>query len=493
AGVPLSSTAVARTQTAGSAWWIDDASGVYLLRLDAGAIRVRTPAGLATLMGPPPSTSAGAAFADAEGTTDTLTPRAGELLWQPAASNAAAVGEIVTVASTSAAGMSATAVVLQAALANAYDPATVTVRGNVVPATQGATQGGWPRPEVLGSGNASVSGQRFKLARSPLTFVPADTPTGSKSTLKVWVNGVEWTEVDTLYGQPPDTACYQVRVDESGAATVVFGDGVYGARLPTGVGNVTAQYRVGIGPGGNVGAGRVTVLRNAPLGARGVTNPVAADGGAVGQTAVEAKLSAPLRSRTLQRVVALEDFRDFTLAYPGISKAGVRVVRDLHGRQVVVVTVAGGRGAPEQPDQGLLDDLQRAMAGAGARGAFRVLAYDEAAFRAWARITVDPRREPQAVLAAARERLKTEYAFAVRALGEGAAASHAVAVLQGVPGVEAVALDAFHRSGASRSVQAFLPALAARVDPRSGHLLPAQLLLPDATEGIVVRLAEVAP
>jgi len=234
----------------------------------------------------------------------------------------------------------------------------------------------------------------------------------------------------------------------------------------------------------------VTVLRSAPLGVRSVTNPVAAGGGAQGETTPEAAATAPLRARVLERVVGLQDFRDFALAFPGISKAVAQPLRDRRGRAVVAVTVAGGRGGPEEPDPELLDELTRAMLAAGAHGRFQVLAYDPLELVVRARVETDPRYPAEGVAAKAAVALNAEYAPDRRALGEGAAASRAVAVLQGVPGVVGVELLAFHLSGATPAVETYLDALGARVDPRGGGLLPAQLLLPASPGGIVVTAEE---
>jgi uncharacterized phage protein gp47/JayE len=236
----------------------------------------------------------------------------------------------------------------------------------------------------------------------------------------------------------------------------------------------------------------VTVLRSAPLGVRSATNPVAAGGGAEGETTGEAAATGPLRARVLERVVGLQDFRDFALAFPGISRAVAQPLRDRRGRAVVAVTVAGGRGGPEEPDQGLLDDLTRAMLAAGAHGRFQVLAYAPLELLLQARVECDPRHQPRAVALAATAALAAEYAPARRRLGEGAAASHAVAVLQAVPGVVGVELQAFHLAGSTPKVENYIDALGARIDPRSGDVLAAQLLLPAANGGIAVS-AEEAP
>ena len=53
-----------------------------------------------------------------------------------------------------------------------------------------------------------------------------------------------------------------------------------GARVPTGVENVTAVYRTGIGKAGNVGAGQISLLATRPLGVKDVVNPLRASGGA---------------------------------------------------------------------------------------------------------------------------------------------------------------------------------------------------------------------
>ncbi|MFM9436559.1 hypothetical protein ACFDR9_003643 [Janthinobacterium sp. CG_23.3] len=55
--------------------------------------------------------------------------------------------------------------------------------------------------EVLGVGDASRPGQEFTLAKSPLTYL-ASGP-GYRSTLRVYVNGVEWREMASFYGSGP--------------------------------------------------------------------------------------------------------------------------------------------------------------------------------------------------------------------------------------------------------------------------------------------------
>src|SRR5262249_44582998 len=60
--------------------------------------------------------------------------------------------------------------------------------------------------ETLGVGDASVPNQEFALKKSPLTYLPAGD--SYRSTLKLYVNGAQWTEVQTLYAQPPDAQVF---------------------------------------------------------------------------------------------------------------------------------------------------------------------------------------------------------------------------------------------------------------------------------------------
>ena len=88
-------------------------------------------------------------------------------------------------------------------LAYVYDSTTVTLYGNVVKATHGQTQG-----EVLGNGDAHQPLQQFPLHQSPLTYLPAPTPSGADSTLTIRVNEIEWQEADNLFVLGPSDREY---------------------------------------------------------------------------------------------------------------------------------------------------------------------------------------------------------------------------------------------------------------------------------------------
>ena len=119
---------------------------------------------------------------------------------------------------------------------------TTLLLGNSLRATHGQSIA---PDEILGDGNASVPFQRFTLRQSPLTYLASSSQVRGESTLSILINGQQWSEVESLFAQRHDAHVYVLRQDDDGKTTVQFGDGVTGARLPSGRGNVKAKYRYG--------------------------------------------------------------------------------------------------------------------------------------------------------------------------------------------------------------------------------------------------------
>jgi Baseplate J-like protein len=212
---------------------------------------------------------------------------------------------------------------------------TVKIYGNVVKATHGET-----KLEILGAGDASKSFQTFALRQPPLTYLAAATAAGAESTLELRVNGVAWHEAPYLTRLKPTDRNYQIRIEDDGKTSVVFGDGKQGARLPTGLENVSAKYRSGTGKSGNVAANQISLLTTKPLGAKEVINPLAATGGADRESRNVARKNAPKAVKALDRLVSVKDYADFAESFAGIGKASAREI-SYDGRSVVHVTIAG--------------------------------------------------------------------------------------------------------------------------------------------------------
>jgi predicted phage baseplate assembly protein len=323
-----------------------------------------------------------------------------------------------------------------------YDPASVTLNANVAPATHGAT-----KSEILGSGNGATAYQEFFLKQPPLTYVSAATPSGIASTLEVRVNGMLWTEAPWLAGQSPTQKVYTTSVDEHGNYAVQFGDGAEnGSRLPSGQNNVLALYRQGIGSAGNVRAGQITTLLTRPMGLQSVINPVAATGGGDPETLDSARRNVPVTTRALDRIVSLEDVGDFARSSAAVAKS--EAVWSWDGRRrVACVTVAGTDGASIDPNTQQFHNLLAAMR-AASDGTFRIVlcSYVPLTFTIGATLTVDPTLDADAVVASAKDALRSAFGFEARDFMQPVYRSEVFAVLQNVPGVKALTVDTFRLS-----------------------------------------------
>ena len=212
--------------------------------------------------------------------------------------------------------------------------APVTVYGNPVRATRGESV----FDEVLGSGDASRSFQSFALGNKPLTYInDLAAPNGRRSTLEAHVNGIKWREATSFFGVGPDDEVYIVRQNDEGESVVTFGDGITGARLPTGVDNITATYRFGAGAA-KPPAGAISQLARPVEGLRRVVNPVAAGGGADADQPKDIRKNAPNSALILGRAVSIADFDALAREFGGVINAHVEWAWD-ESRQRAVVMV----------------------------------------------------------------------------------------------------------------------------------------------------------
>lgn len=365
-----------------------------------------------------------------------------------------------------------TVLFLSTAFRHRYRRSSVVLNANTASADHGVTD-----TEVIGSGQATQRHQRFDLPRtSPtrLTHVAAATPSGVEPALEVRVNGVRWQRVDTLFGRGPSEQVYEVRISDDGKASIVFGDGSTGGRLPTGVDNVTATYRVGVGSDGEVGPGVLQLLPARPEWVNSVTNPEPASGAEDPERLDDARRNAPLTVRTLDRVVSVSDYQDFARSFAGIGKARADRVWDGRG-EMIVVTVGSATGAPmsglSTTVRGLTDAIERYRDPVTAA---RVVPLSERTFDIAAKVMVDDRFDKEDVLAEVRDSLRQAYSYQERDIGEDVTKSSVLTAIHAVDGVIAVDLDLFAATGVS-SVAPLVEALPARWV--TGPVRPAHLLL----------------
>jgi predicted phage baseplate assembly protein len=368
-----------------------------------------------------------------------------------------------------------------------YRRDSVQVNANVARSSHGETV-----DEVLGGGDATKTHQAFRLRKKPLTYTSAATPSGAESSLHLWVNGVEWQQVDALYTSRSDSEHFSVRIDDSAVPIVTFGDGVHGARLPTGAQNITAQYRSGIGVDGEVAAGSLSLLKKRPAGISAVINPEAASGAEDPETRDDARHNAPQTVRTLDRIVSLRDFEDFAATYAGIGKA--RAVPIWTGEAYCVhITLATASGEPLVDDSTLKDNLVQAIdAVRDPTVAVELAGFQALYFNVEAGLKIDERYLPDQVKAQVRSELEQAFCFARRTFGQSVTAAEVIALIQAVPGVVHVDLDALYRVASDGTAPedttpaSVIPALPARLN-ESGNGIDAGQLLLISTAGISLQ------
>ena len=143
-----------------------------------------------------------------------------------------------------------------------------------------------------------------------------------------------WTRVTSLAQYGPNSLVYTLKQNESGSATVVFGDGVNGA-IPGASQVISAVYQTSLGSVGNVKAlsvEEVTFIPGNPdqeaLTSLSVTNALPAIGGADqdSQDKLRDKIKAAIT--TQRRAVTLADYENLVKQVPQVGK--VKAIADVY-------------------------------------------------------------------------------------------------------------------------------------------------------------------
>jgi len=373
-----------------------------------------------------------------------------------------------------------TTLYLANSLAYKYKRDTVTINANVAHATQGET-----RTQVLGSGDSSKVLQEFKLSFSPLTYVSSATANGIQSTLEVRINDVLRREKDGLSELGPRDRHYITRRDNEESTFVIFGNGVRGARLPTGVENVKAVYRQGIGKAGNVAAAQISLLATRPLGVKGVNNPQAATGGADPEDANNGRRNTAVAIKALDRAVSVQDYADFARAFAGIGKTAAARLSDGR-REVVHLTIAGDKDIPISRNSDLYRNLQQALFAFGdPHQPLQIDVRELLLIVISAQVKIFPEYLWENVEPRLRATLLDAFGFENRELGQDVLRSEIISVIEKVEGVDYVDIDRMDALSQERII--------ADLGNLSGIIRQARLNNRIPVELAKVELAEIDP
>jgi hypothetical protein len=358
-------------------------------------------------------------------------------------------------------------------LTNSYVRSSVILNGNVAPATHGATTAN----EILGSGDGSQVHQSFVLKAPPLTFTAAATPSGRQTTLLVRVSGVEWTEIDSLYTAGPNDHVYITRQQPDGTTLILFGDGVRGARLPSGRNNVTASYRTGTGVAGQLGANKITLLQTKPLGVKAAINPISSSGAADPEVLKNARDNAPRTVRTLDRLVSLDDFQDLARSFAGVGKAQATPIWNGE-QQLVHLTLGDAVGAPLDDHAITTGYLKLAIAGASdGRHRVKCAGYRARFFHLTLNVTIDSAYIITNVVKAVKSALKAAFVYSRRDIGQSVTEAELIVIVQAQAGVIAVEVSELYDDADGPMWRGVIQSYGAHWDDASKDVIPGDLLL----------------
>ncbi|MET9019914.1 hypothetical protein ABZV93_08030 [Actinopolymorpha sp. NPDC004070] len=184
--------------------------------------------------------------------------------------------------------------------------------GNVAPIRHGATgQGPLTLIPAAGAGGSTA------IVTGPVTgdVGPDGTVTNS---LVIYVDGVRFDEVPSLYGRGPTDLVYATRLAADGRLVLAFGDGVTGA-LPRG--EVRAVWRTGGGLAGEIPSADIDTLVTGVNGVRTIAGVGPLTGAADQEDPPRMRRGAGARIRALDRAVGMGDLRDLALTVPGTTHA----------------------------------------------------------------------------------------------------------------------------------------------------------------------------
>jgi hypothetical protein len=217
-----------------------------------------------------------------------------------------------------------------------------------------------------------VTGNPLKIAES--TGLPDQTirlphPKVYVETIQVYVAGEEWLAVDHLLDADAGDRVFETFYDDQGYSWIRFGDGLNGA-IPTLGLEISAKYRVGVGAAGNLAAGRVISLFDALAGvsvemsggSANLSTSTAMTGGADPESNEQIRINAPRAFHSQQRAVTLDDYKNFAVAVPGVSRANA-VANFFSSVTVYIVGPDGGAASTALTDAVQTALRSRSLAG----------------------------------------------------------------------------------------------------------------------------------
>lgn len=322
--------------------------------------------------------------------------------------------------------------------------------------------------ELIGTSNGTPN-QRFRLTQpqllrdSLLITVESGVPSPPWRFRKILVysgraftpeqlKALEYQEriSSTLaFSRGPDQD-YMIETDENEATAVIFGDGQYG-QIPTTGARIVANYRVGGGTIGNVGAGQIRGIAKAPqlqlLGAK-VVNRNPTSGGAERETIDQAIKYGPTVFGSMQRAVTADDYVAQAKLFPGVSKARA----EAPNWNIIKLYIAP-QGKGEPPTDLLKRDLLTYFEDKRMLTSFvQIESPDYVNIQIKADINVVPYFIREKVITDVRSALQQLFEFDKVDFNQILYLSKVYEALEALDGVDSVFIPKFRRAGASEAI-----------------------------------------
>jgi hypothetical protein len=227
-------------------------------------------------------------------------------------------------------------------------------------------------------------------------------------------------------------------------------------------------------------AGQLTQMLSRPTAALSVGNPLPAAGGVGGDTAEDVRAGASVGTRSLGRLVSIDDYADYALGWTGVAKATAMLGQGPSGSGAgLVVTVAGPDPAPLDPAGPVIRGLAVELAQL-ADPNMPVSVVPAALFMIVmaGEVIHDPAMAWDAVAAEVTAALTSSFAYANRQLGQPVAVGDLAAAAHAVPAVRAFAVSALavvpNTVTAGQLADVLPTLLATRTDELGGSISIAQ-------------------
>lgn len=193
--------------------------------------------------------------------------------------------------------------------------------------------------------------------KQSLDLAPFDKATSATSALRwrmadvrpcIQLNDGAWLPERDLLSSGRFEKAFVVESEDERNVFLRFGDSVNGLRAPGGV-EFVAEYRIGNGAAGNIGADALHHIVSGDSSIEAVRNPLPAQGGIDAERIEEVRRRAPQAFRTQERAVTSDDYAEVTQRHGEVQRAAA-TLRWTGSWHTVFLTVDRFGGMPIDED-----------------------------------------------------------------------------------------------------------------------------------------------